>query len=425
MDDLEWTAVKVLGQGEKVAMVYTTARDATLSVFNSQHVSCTNVTHSGRHSGAKEAVRLKVAEEDIRTGGRWVQGTGKMHQVYLDKQPITFALAMAGFSIKPFDLRRDEVAPSHTLQEMIFPFIEKMIGAPLSRENIAWREECILEMNEFNPNNNDCLEKIEPYAFDPSPNNSKVSKGTALVQRSNKKHVLRLLLRLRRIILQDAAEYLYRFPDMALSPLLEEYRDVFESEAFKSFQEEFKVCLDRKDGNVPADLPPNVMVALQAWNEAYANGLAEFRGALSTLHERLDAFEQFFTNQQDQNNWVNDGLEEIEKIQGTMRDALLLGPSPGGSLPYFNPTLFAYGIPRPFVSPPPFQYHQSQQSSVHSGPRQPPLSRSGSHQHQHQPIRPAPSAVPAPPAHTSRRSRPMGVLPSSFKRQKENVATQG
>jgi integrase len=135
MDDPEWTAVKALGQGEKVPMVYTTARDATLSLFNSQHVSCTNSTHSGRHSGAKEAVRLKVAEEDIRTGGRWVHGTGKMHQVYLDKQPITFALAMAGFSVKPFHLRRNEVAPSLELQRLIFPFIEEATGSPGSQEN--------------------------------------------------------------------------------------------------------------------------------------------------------------------------------------------------------------------------------------------------------------------------------------------------
>ncbi|KAF9121787.1 hypothetical protein BG015_005733 [Linnemannia schmuckeri] len=155
-----------------------------------EHVSCTNITHSGRHSGAKEAVRLKVAEEDIRTGGRWVHGTGKMHQVYLDKQPITFALAMAGFSAKPFHLRRNEVSPSLELQRLIFPFIEEAIGTPNSPENNQWRIECDQEMNEFDPNNNDNLDDIEPYAFEPNPNRLKMNKATALAQRSNKKHVL-------------------------------------------------------------------------------------------------------------------------------------------------------------------------------------------------------------------------------------------
>src|SRR5690349_17697373 len=273
MDDPEWTAVKVLGQGETEPMEYSAARHATLSVLNSQHVSCTNITHSGRHSGAKEAVRLKVAEEDIRTGGRWVHGTGKMHQVYLDKQPITFALAMAGFSIKPFHLRRNEVSPSLPLQRLIFPFIEEAIGAPGSFENEQWRRECDLEMQEFDPNNNDNLDDVEPYAFEPNPKLSKVNKATALARRSNKKHVLRLMLRLRRVLLQDAAEYLHRYPDITLSPLLEKYPEVFEGPMFEAFKEDVTKSLKRLETDVPTDLPPNLMVALQAWNLAQTNGI--------------------------------------------------------------------------------------------------------------------------------------------------------
>ncbi|KAG9067473.1 hypothetical protein KI688_012256 [Linnemannia hyalina] len=321
MDDPEWTAVKVLGRGEKAPMVYTTTRESTLTVLNSQHVSCTSITQSGRHSGAKEAARLKVAEEDTRTGGRWGQGTGKMHQVYLDKQPITFALAMAGFSVKPFHLRRNEVAPSLVLQRLIFPFIEEAIGAPGSRENELWRKECDLEMQEFDPNDSDNLDDVEPYAFEPNPNPLKMNKATALAQRS-KKHVLRMMLRLRRVLLQDAAEYLYRYPDIALSPLLGKCPEVFESLMFDAFKENVAMSLKRHEMYVPIDLPPNLMAALQTWNLAQANGVADIKRALADIHVRLDAFEKCFTIQHKQNNWVNDGLDEIEKMCKDLQKAL-------------------------------------------------------------------------------------------------------
>ncbi|KFH74273.1 hypothetical protein MVEG_01486, partial [Podila verticillata NRRL 6337] len=243
MENPEWTAVKVLGQGKKVAMVYTTAQDATLSVFNSQNVSCTNITHSGCHSGAKEAVRLKVVEEDIWTGGHWVHGTGKMHQVYLDKQPITFALAMAGFSTKPFHLWQNEVTPSLELQCLIFLFIKEVLGTPNSSENNQWRIECDQEMKEFDPNNNDNLDNIEPYAFKPNPSCLKMNKATTLAQCSNKKHVLQLMLQLCQVLLQDAAKYLHRHPDMALSPLLEKCPEVFKCLMFDAFKENVAISL--------------------------------------------------------------------------------------------------------------------------------------------------------------------------------------
>lgn len=72
---------------------------------------------------------------------------------------------------------------------------------------------------------------------------------------------------------------------------------------------------------VPADLPSNLMVALQAWNLAQANGVADTRLALAAIYKRLDDFEECFTNQHEQNNWVNDGLDAIEKMHALIRRA--------------------------------------------------------------------------------------------------------
>ena len=85
MSNIEWTTVKVTASdGATRSIFYTTARDATLSVVNARYITCTNVTHSGHHSGAKETVRLKIPEEDTKTGSRWMHGTGMMQQVYLN-----------------------------------------------------------------------------------------------------------------------------------------------------------------------------------------------------------------------------------------------------------------------------------------------------------------------------------------------------
>ena len=151
--------------------------------------------------------KIEDSEEDIKTGDRWVHGTGKMQQVNLNKQPINFALAMAGFSVKPFHLRCKEVDPLFALQRRMFPLIESAIGEPGSQGNDNWRKEYDLEMQQFDPNNFEGLDDIEPYACEPmsSELGGSESKSAVLAERSNKKHVLRLMLRLRRVLPQDAA----------------------------------------------------------------------------------------------------------------------------------------------------------------------------------------------------------------------------
>ncbi|KAI9237291.1 MAG: hypothetical protein BYD32DRAFT_461699 [Podila humilis] len=60
---------------------------------------------------------------------------------------------------------------------------------------------------------------------------------------------------------------------------------------------------------------------------------------------------------------------------------------------------------------------------MHPGPQWPPSSKPGNCQPQA--IQPASSAMLVPPLHTSQRSRPLGALPTSFRRNREIAAAQG
>ncbi|KAF9312854.1 hypothetical protein BG006_004274, partial [Podila minutissima] len=213
---------------------------------------------------------------------------------------------------------------------------------------------------------------------------------------------------------------------MALSPLLEKCPEVFKCPMFDAFKEDVAISLKWRETDVPANLPSNLMVALQAWNLVQANGVTDTRLALAAIYKRLDDFEECFTNQHEQNNWVNDGLDMIKKMHALIWGALEKLP-PVGFQPYFPgiQPFFGHGMPQPIISPP-FQYQQHQQrqqSTMHPGPQRPPSSKSGNHRPQA--IRPVSSATPAPPLHVSRRSRPLGVLPASFRRNREIAAAQG
>ncbi|KAF9122053.1 hypothetical protein BGW39_010069 [Mortierella sp. 14UC] len=90
------------------------------------------------------------------------------------------------------------------------------------------------------------------------------------------KFVLRLLVRLRCVILHDAANYLYLKSIYHYgSPLLEKLPDVFGSNVFDEFQKDVAAALSKQDPELPADLPPNIMLALQAWQTHSSNILSD------------------------------------------------------------------------------------------------------------------------------------------------------
>ncbi|KAG0356560.1 hypothetical protein BGX24_006402, partial [Mortierella sp. AD032] len=124
-----------------------------------------------------------------------IQSTGKMRQYYLQKRPTHWALAIAGFRDKPPHLVRNEVNPTHALQEIIFPFIETLIGDPGTIKNTEWWKDCDREMNQFDPNNTKKLETILPEPLILLTESDNTHRPTVYQVRSNVTFVLRLMLR--------------------------------------------------------------------------------------------------------------------------------------------------------------------------------------------------------------------------------------
>lgn len=237
---------------------YKTAKNA----FAEHDVFTTRVTHGGRHAGAIEAEALGIPFDLIKRGGGWKDRLGRLETHYLGKLPSQFARGMAGFWDKAFHLPRNNASPSLELQRMIFPWIEDYFGS----ENEAWKIICEKEMREVDENEDDGIsdndddennnvEFVEENGRMVQGNGQRVRKTHATIQRSTdtaKRGFLRLLIRCRRVILQDAAVYLYfkKENSVVSSKLPDDSKyNPFISTNFKEFQEEVVNAINRPSVN--------------------------------------------------------------------------------------------------------------------------------------------------------------------------------
>ncbi|GJJ71712.1 hypothetical protein EMPS_04069 [Entomortierella parvispora] len=261
-DDPSWLDVKLIHTWPNVhdEVSYEIQGENMRKCFQRQRVTCRHITHSGRHSGSSEARMMLIARDEIRKAGRWQQNTTKLDQYYDDDPSYHFAVQLAGFlgGEVPFHLKRNEISPSLDLQQQIFPFIETACGPPGSPAYNEWQEECIQEMEERNANEASQLQNVVPLQYDSSIRGM-VSANTRQSEMA-KKCFLKALLRLRRVILQDAAEYLCKHSNVK-SPLLA--FGVFETPAFQAFKEQVATVLSTKEAVLPTDMHPNVKMVLQ------------------------------------------------------------------------------------------------------------------------------------------------------------------
>lgn len=162
---------------------------------------------------------MGIIRDDIRKAGRWQRGTGKMDNYYDDDPSYYFAVQLAGFvgATAPFHLKRNEVSPRLDLQRQIFPFIEAACGTPGSIEYENWQAECVHEMEERNANDASQLEHVLPLQYD--SNVRGFIPASTRESNLSKKCFLKAMIRLRRVILQDAAVYLCSLTEVR-SPLL-------------------------------------------------------------------------------------------------------------------------------------------------------------------------------------------------------------
>ncbi|KAF9106205.1 hypothetical protein BGX30_008883, partial [Mortierella sp. GBA39] len=128
-----------------------------------------------------------------------------------------------------------------------------------------WRKECDMEMDQFDPNDFKELVTVLPEPLAPLAEMKDSRRPTIYRARSNITYVLRLMVRLRRVLLQDAAMYLYLGELQGFrSPLLEISDNVFKDALFVSFQRDVVTAVLVERVEVPRDIPDNMLRALEA-----------------------------------------------------------------------------------------------------------------------------------------------------------------
>ncbi|KAF9903443.1 hypothetical protein EC991_003816 [Linnemannia zychae] len=264
-------------------ILHQVSHDMVKKAYLRQGINLNNIAHAGRHSGALEAQKMGLSAHHIQIAGRSPTVSGRMDQGY----PVDAAFALAGFMNHPFHLRRCEVHPSNELQMTIFSFVESALFSEGSVERREWVRKCRDAMEEK------LSETKQPYHtvhIEPLRDMVAATRDEDSTNQFTRQQLfLLMLVRMRRIILQDAAEYLCRFEGMNQPVLL---KPVFRSPAFKAFQEEVRLCLSQPEPVEIHQWPPEAIQAFKHNEEIFYslnNEVQQCRAELSSfLQEHRD-----------------------------------------------------------------------------------------------------------------------------------------
>lgn len=194
------------------------------AAFGLARIQTSRGTHASRHAGILEAEGSGLNPGDLAHLGRW--NHDKMTSYYLSGLAIPGAFANAGFKNDPYVLDRDCLVPPLALQRMIFPDIESQYP-----DHAKWIAECddimagtqrtagTIAVKIFAAN----AEEQGPEEQGPEEQYSRVDCA--------KYSVLGLLLKLRRVILQDAVMF---FDSNGVNPLLRHF--IFSTVEFLEFK---------------------------------------------------------------------------------------------------------------------------------------------------------------------------------------------
>lgn len=210
--------------------------ETTSSIMHACQVYSSKITHAGRHAGTKEAYDLKLNLEHIRHLGRWVMG--QMENFYAPKNPIVGAFYMAHFNDRdaPYFIERDMVNPPLELQRKIFPWIETSFK-DIPDKDASWVEECNAEMEGIDPKKTTENDVFWDRILDGSAKRLSQVHTSDVIERSG---FLKLMVRMRRVILQDAVILMDTKnsdgTETLSNRLIESLPQIFQSQAFLDFK---------------------------------------------------------------------------------------------------------------------------------------------------------------------------------------------
>ncbi|OAD73359.1 hypothetical protein PHYBLDRAFT_168717 [Phycomyces blakesleeanus NRRL 1555(-)] len=211
-----------------------------------------------------EAEGLEIPFDFIKRGEGWKDRLSRLETYYLGKLPYPFARGMSGFWGKPFLLARNGASPPVELKKIIFSWIKDYFGV-----------------------------------------------GDAEWVAVSKRGFSRLLIRCRRIILQDAAFYLY---------LNKENKHIntrnlpFSSNSFKMFQEDNVAAITNPSvGRLEEyeSLVPNIVDT----NKEVASRVTEVNHRIIRLQQQQDS--RFEKNENSFNNFIEQSNQQNLLLMNT------------------------------------------------------------------------------------------------------------
>lgn len=216
-----------------VALTGRTQQLATSAVMRACEFFSARLTHAGRHAGTKEAFKLGLPINDIQHLGRWVMS--QMMSFYAPKNPIKGAYFMSHFNgtDEPYILDRDLVVPPPELQRLVFPWLEDAFNGSSEETVDAWHKTCALEMTDYDPEE---ITDGDIY-FEAKDEIPAVQSGLEQSAPTDKEAFLKLLVRMRRVIVQDAVQFLIpRTNGLKLSNhLIQGLPEIFASQHFLDY----------------------------------------------------------------------------------------------------------------------------------------------------------------------------------------------
>jgi hypothetical protein len=250
LDNAAWFDVKLLtdmrSHDNTKAVTDQTYQDSIKVICRDLGIATNHYLHLGRVMGAVELEQAEVESEAIRQLGNWdpkIQETR-----YSSKIPLKTIRKMGrfraadGMHFNP----RTVMMPGESLERMIFPFADA------------------------------CLEKVLAKCQEDGKD-----RWTAI-------HTLRLWIKLRRIILQDAAVILEYYPARSAHPLFR--HAVFQTPAFSEFRLKMRRAIDTTE--IPMDVKlhavlPGLHDRLRGMHGDQSRGFDEVRDELKQLGNQI------------------------------------------------------------------------------------------------------------------------------------------
>ncbi|KAF9964554.1 hypothetical protein BGZ70_006308 [Mortierella alpina] len=283
-------------------------------------------TRMGRYSGSHEAFELGMTPKDINRLGRWTTPSGRLQSRGTALNPVNAAFCLAHYKdTEPYIIERDCVAPPLSLQRLIFPWIEHSFANDMPAKTEAWIKECdraMLGVDSREP-------KTSKY-WDPETKWTKSKNPTNLMRTTldDRMGFLMLLVRMRRVILQDAVLYLKpddkgRNLSNALFTSKQANRDIFESAAFQSFQGE----LLRKMNPLPAVPQPSATTAPTTLPQASLSGTAN--AGVSSSQRVTEALVQAVDQLMKDRQAMRDNMFKVDRAMDILVQLLAQGNTSG------------------------------------------------------------------------------------------------